>query len=156
MRIHVCQNRLTYEQADILQYYLQNEAAVTKVKVYERTADVSICYSGKRRELTEYIQKFRYKSAEIPTGVLQNSGRRLNAEYQEKLINKVVCYGARNLFLPLPVRAFYTGVVSMKYIAKGIQTLWRRKIEVPVLDATAIAVSVLRGDIGTAGSIICG
>ena len=154
MRIHMDQTHMTYEQADILQYYLQNKAAVKKVKVYERTADAIIYYSGKRRELIAYIQKFQYEKADVPTGILENSGRRLHAEYQEKLINKVVCYGARNLFLPAPVKALYTGFASIKYIAKGIQTLWQRKIEVPVLDATAIAVSVFRSDFNTAGSVM--
>ena len=100
------------------------------------------------------IQLFHYEEVELPTGLLESSGRALNNEYQEKLISKVIYHFGRKWLLPAPIRAIYTTVVSVKYIWKGIQTLAQGKIEVPVLDATAIGVSVLRGDFNTAGSIM--
>ena len=91
---------------------------------------------------------------EVPADVLATSGREVNAQYQEKLFNKVVFHYVRKWFLPYPLNACYTSVMSLKYIWKGIKCLWARKIEVPVLDATAIGVSVARGDFSTAGSVM--
>ena len=100
------------------------------------------------------VQTFHYENVELPTGLIESSGRELNREYQEKLISKVIYHFGRKWFLPAPIRNAYTAVVSVKYIWKGIQTLAKGKIEVPVLDATAIGVSMLRGDYGTAGSVM--
>ena len=113
-----------------------------------------ICYEGERAAVIRMIQLFHYEEVELPTGLLESSGRALNNEYQEKLISKVIYHFGRKWLLPAPIRAIYTTVVSVKYIWKGIQTLAQGKIEVPVLDATAIGVSMLRGDYGTAGSVM--
>ena len=154
LRIHLAQKRMSYEQADTLLYYLQNLDGVTSAKVYERTCDAVVCYQGSRAAVISGIQAFHYQDVEVPSQVLQSSGRALNAEYQEKLISKVLYHYGRKLFLPYPLNAIYTTAISVKYIWKGIDTLLHRKIEVPVLDATAIGVSVLRQDFGTAGSIM--
>ena len=141
-------------QAETLLYYLQNQNQVSFAKVYDRTSDAVICYQGKRSEIIRMVQTFHYENVELPTGLLESSGRELNKEYQEKLISKVIYHFGRKWFLPAPIRTAYTAVVSVKYIWKGIQTLAKGKIEVPVLDATAIGVSMLRGDYGTAGSVM--
>lgn len=154
MRIHLLQNRMTYEQADILLYFLTNMKTVSSAKVYERTQDAVIRYTGDREAIIEEIKRFSYEKTEVPAGLLENSGRALNAAYQEKLINKVLFGYARKWFLPYPVNALYTAAVSLKYIYKGLKVLWKGKIEVPVLDATAIGVSILRNDIDTAGSVM--
>lgn len=154
MRVHLDQKRMSYNQADILQYYLENSKGVRSAKVYDRTADAVICYTGVRSELIRALQQFRYEKAEVPANVLEHSGRELNETYKEKLINKVVLHYGRRWLLPYPVNACYTAFHSVKYICKGLKTLWNRKIEVPVLDGTAIGVSVLRGDFITAGSIM--
>lgn len=154
MRIHLLQNRMTYEQADILLYFLTNMKTVSSAKVYERTQDAVIRYTGDREAIIEEIKRFSYEKTEVPAGLLENSGRALNAAYQEKLINKVLFRYARKWFLPYPVNALYTTAVSLKYIYKGLKVLCKGKIEVPVLDATAIGVSILRNDIDTAGSVM--
>ena len=141
-------------QAETLLYYLQNQNQVSFAKVYDRTGDAVICYEGERAAVIRMIQLFHYEEVELPTGLLESSGRALNNEYQEKLISKVIYHFGRKWLLPAPIRAIYTTVVSVKYIWKGIQTLAKGKIEVPVLDATAIGVSMLRGDYGTAGSVM--
>ncbi len=141
-------------QAETLLYYLQNQNQVSFAKVYDRTGDAVICYEGERAAVIRMIQFFHYEEVELPTGLLESSGRALNNEYQEKLISKVIYHFGRKWLLPAPIRAIYTTVVSVKYIWKGIQTLAQGKIEVPVLDATAIGVSMLRGDYGTAGSVM--
>lgn len=154
MRIHLVQYRMSYAQADTLLYFLQNDAQVTKAKVYERTQDAVIFYTGSRRELISKLQHFRYEYVEVPDGVIENSNRQMNAEYQEKMVEKVILRYASKALLPYPVRACWTTLKSLRYISKGVKTLAAGKIEVPVLDATAIGVSVLRGDYDTAGSIM--
>lgn len=154
IRIHLDQKRMSYEQADTLAYYLENLNGVVTAKVYERTCDAVVCYQGSRAEIISGIRAFHYQDVEVPSQVLQSSGRALNSEYQEKLISKVICHYGRKLFLPYPLNAIYTTATSLKYIWKGIDTLLHCKIEVPVLDATAIGVSVFRQDFGTAGSIM--
>lgn len=154
MRIHVSQYRMSYEQADTLLYFLHSNKYVTFAKVYERTGDAVISYVGDRTDMIRTLQQFSYEKVDVPAGVVENSGRELNAKYQEKLIGKIVCRYAGRMFLPYPLRACVTTVKSVKYLWKGLQCLWRRKIEVPVLDATAIGVSIFRNDIETAGSVM--
>ena len=154
MRVRLFQKRMTYEQADILQYYLLCNESVKLAKVYDRTCDAVINYTGDREDVIRLLQEFHYQTVEVPADVLATSGREVNAQYQEKLFNKVVFHYARKWFLPYPLNACYTSVMSLKYIWKGIKCLWARKIEVPVLDATAIGVSVARGDFSTAGSVM--
>ena len=154
IRIHLAQKRMSSVQAETLLYYLQNQNQVSFAKVYDRTGDAVICYEGERAAVIRMIQLFHYEEVELPTGLLESSGRALNNEYQEKLISKVIYHFGRKWLLPAPIRAIYTTVVSVKYIWKGIQTLAQGKIEVPVLDATAIGVSMLRGDYGTAGYVM--
>lgn len=154
IRIHLAQKRMSSVQAETLLYYLQNQKQVSFAKVYDRTGDAVICYQGERSEIIRMVQTFHYEEVELPTELIESSGRELNNEYQEKLISKVIYHFGRKWFLPAPIRTAYTAVVSVKYIWKGIQTLAQGKIEVPVLDATAIGVSMLRGDYGTAGSVM--
>ncbi len=154
MRVHFSQNKMSYEQADILLYYLHSNKLVTFAKVYERTADATVKYIGNRADIIRMFQTFHYEDVEVPDGVLESSGREQNAEYQEKLVNKVVLRFASKMFIPYPLRACITTVKSFKYIYKGLETLFKGKIEVPVLDATAIGVSVIRGDYDTAGSVM--
>lgn len=154
MRVHLVQYRMNCAQADTLLYFLQNDEQVTKAKVYERTADAVISYKGSRGELIGKLQQFQYAEVDVPEGVIENSNRRMNAEYQEKMVDKFILRYAAKALLPYPVRTCWTTLKSLRYIGKGIKTLAARKIEVPVLDATAIGVSVLRGDCETASSIM--
>lgn len=154
MRIHILQSRMSFEQADTLQYYLDAKEQVINAKIQERTADVTVSYQGSRREILSVLEAFTYEKAQVPEVYLKNSGRQMNREYWDKLVNKTVIYFGNKIFLPYPVRAGITMFNSVKYIWKGLTTLARRKIEVPVLDATAIGVSILRGDISTAGSVM--
>lgn len=145
---------MTYEEADILLYYLHNLKYVTFAKVYERTQDAVINYMGGRDEIVDSLRKFQYQDVKIPKGLIENSGRELNAKYWEKLTNKVILRVGNKLLLPYSVQAVLAAVKSVRYIWKGLQTLAKGKIEVPVLDATAISVSILRGDVNTASSIM--
>lgn len=154
IRLHVVQKRMSFEEADTLQYYLSGLDGVTEVKVREQLQDVVIRYTGSRAALIEELKQFHYEKAQVPEEVLQNSGRALNAEYWEKLVNKLVLRAGNLMFLPAPVQAAITTVKSVKYIWHGVRTLAAGKLEVPVLDATAIGISMLRGDVKTAGSVM--
>lgn len=154
VRLHICQKRMTCRQADQLEYFLTKLNGVISVKVVERNQDVVICYSDNREEMLRAVQRFSYEKAEAPESYLQNSGREMNGEYWEKMVNHVVLHYGKKIFLPLPVRTFLTTLKSVKYIWKGVRTLAKCRIEVPVLDATAIGVSMLRGDFSTASSVM--
>ena len=154
VRLHICQKRMTCRQADQLEYFLTKLNGVISVKVVERNQDVVICYSDNREEMLRAMQRFSYEKAEAPESYLQNSGREMDGEYWEKMVNHVVLHYGKKIFLPLPVRTFLTTLKSVKYIWKGVRTLTKCRIEVPVLDATAIGVSMLRGDFSTASSVM--
>ena len=154
MRIHILQSRMSFEQADILQYYLDAKEQVMNAKIQERTADVTVSYQGSREEILSVLEAFTYERAQVPEVYLKNSGRQMNREYWDRLVNKTVIYFGNKIFLPYPIRAGITMITSVKYIWKGLTTLARRRIEVPVLDATAIGVSIFRGDISTASSVM--
>ena len=154
MRVHMEQYRMTYEQADTLLYVIHNHRNVTFVKVYDRTADAVIEYVGDREQIIELLRHFHFESANVPQTVIKTSGRELNNSYQEKLIGSVVWHYSKKLLLPLPIRIALTIGRSVKYIGIGLKCLLQRKIEVPVLDATAITVSLVTKDFSTASSIM--
>lgn len=154
IRVHMVQPKMTFEEADILLYYLVNLENVTKAKVYERTQDAAIYYEKDRREIIKALQKFGYDRVTVPEGLTEHSGRQMNAEYQEKLLMKVVIRFGGKLLIPAPVRAVWTGVRSLKYLQQGIASLKKGRLEVAALDATAIGVSILRRDMNTASSIM--
>ena len=156
LRVHMKQSRMTYEQADVLLYYLESMEEVVRAQVYSQTANAVICY-GKgtdRASVLHALQKFAYQNVEVPDDVLANSGRAMNEEYKEKLVTTALVHYGKRFLLPYPIRFALATIESCKYIWKGIKVLCQRKIEVPVLDATAISVSMLRGDIDTAGSVM--
>lgn len=154
MRVHMEQYRMTYELADTLLYVIHNHRNVTFVKVYDRTADAVIEYVGDREQIIELLRHFHYESANVPQTVIKTSGRELNNSYQEKLIGSVVWHYSKKLLLPWPIRIALTVGRSIKYIGIGLKCLLQRKIEVPVLDATAITVSLITKDFSTASSIM--
>ena len=154
IRILVPQKRMTFEQADTLQYFLMKLDGVTDAKVNENTCGAVICYHGNRDDILKELKRFSYEKVELPDGYIASSGRQLNAEYRDKLIGNIALHYARRFLLPAPVRACYVIWQSGHFLLKGIKCLWQRKIEVPVLDAAAITVSMLRGDFDTAGSVM--
>ena len=154
IRIHVMQGRMSVTQADTLLYYLKSLESVTQATVYERTADACVCFSGDRASVIKALRRFRYESVEVPEAVLSNSGRALNNEYKEKIASQIMWHYARKLLLPYPLRAAWTVWNSLHYLKAGLVSLAHKKLEVAVLDATAIGVSILRGDTNTAGSVM--
>jgi heavy metal translocating P-type ATPase len=154
MRIHMRGSQMTLREADLLLYYLGSLPEVVDAKVYHRTSDAVICYRGKREHIIQTMKKFHYHMEGIERFVPEQTGRELNQQYQDKLIGKVVMRAAIQIFLPEPIKFVITGIKAVKYIVKGLRHLWKRKIKVEVLDAVAIAVSILRKDFATAGSVM--
>ncbi len=154
MRVHMVRKELSFKEADILEYYLLQQSFVTAVKVYERTCDVAISYCGSREQVIASLKQFSYENISVPDHVWQNSGREASREYWDKLVCRVVFRMARKCLLPMSVRQVVILYKSAKYLWKGVTCLCKGKIEVSVLDATAIAVSIVRGDFKTAGSVM--
>lgn len=145
---------MTLRQADILEYYLLDVDNVTSVKVYDRTQDAIIHYRGDRSRVIRALSRFRFEAPEAIALVPDHTGRALNREYEDKLVMKVVRRCASKLFLPMPIRSVITVCKSFGYLYEGIRVLLKGKLEVPVLDATAITVSILRRDFATASSVM--
>ena len=154
IRVQACVRRMSIEEADTLQYYLDTQECVTSAKIQRNTLGIVICYTGEREQVLTLLRNFHYENVNVPQAVFQSSGRALNEEYWEKLVNNVILRAGSKMFLPYPIRAGIAFVKSWKYMWKGAKTLAKGKMEVPVLDATAIGVSVLRGDFDTAGSVM--
>lgn len=154
IRIHVAQKQMSYQEADALLYYLNTLEYITQAKVYRRTADACVCFTGKREPVIQALREFRYTSVKVPDEVFANSGRKINDAYQEKLIGKVLFHYAGKLLLPYPVRKAVILCKALHYLKEGWKSLAKKKLAVSVLDATAIGVSIMRGDIRTASSVM--
>lgn len=154
IRVHITQNKMTDKEADTLQYYLEKCDFVTEAKVYERTSDAVVCFVGDRKQVLVALQKFSYSKVSVPESILELSGRETNREYMDKLVMKVLLRFGSKVFVPYPVRKVITAVKSIEYIKNGLCSLAGRKMEVALLDGVAIGVSVARGDMDTAGSVM--
>lgn len=154
MRIHVMTNEMTDLQADKLEYDLAAQDMILTAKVYERTGDVVITYTGERQLLLSYLQTYYYRRKVEEDEALARSGRAMNRKYWDKLVNRVVLRMGSKLFVPAPIRTGLVLVKSLSYIKKALSCVGRRKIEVPLLDGIAITTSIVRGDYGTAGSVM--
>ena len=154
LRIHMAQSRMTMAQADILQYYLENCEAVEEVKVHDRTCDAIIIYAGDRAAVIDALRQFGYDRVEVPADLTETSGRVMNRQYEDKLFWKTAWYMTKKWIMPMPLRYCLTSVKDLRYIGKGLKCLANRKLEVPVLDATAITASILTNDFATAGSVM--
>ena len=154
IRVHFTSGKMSYKQADTIQYYFEQQDSITSCKVYDRTGDVVLCYMAGREEIVKMLQTFAYGMVQVPETYLENSTRQLNQYYKEKLINKVILHYGYKTFLPSCLKMGLVIYNAGRYIAKGLKVLAKGKIEVPVLDATAIGVSIIRNDTSTAGSIM--
>lgn len=154
MRVHVCNVRMTLHRADVLEAYLNHHDAIEKATVYERTGDVVLYYRGRRADAVQALSRYKFDQPELDALVTTADSRKLNQEYQERMCDLVAGHFFRKLFLPAPIRAAYTVWRSIAFVWKGVRCLLRRRLEVEVLDALSIGVSVLRGDFSTAGSVM--
>ena len=154
IRVRVAMKHMTAKEADLLEYALSSKEGITSVRVNERTADVVLCYQADRKQVLSYLRQCHINEIEAPESYLAHSGRELNNEYWDKLVTTVAWRYTKKLFIPAPIRTCITLVNAVPYIWKGIKTLAKGKLEVPVLDATAISISIARGDVSTASSVM--
>ena len=155
IRLHINnKKRMTIKEADVLSYYLNGIENVHQATVYERTCDIVVLYNDDRNEVLAALKNYNGQDEELIKQVPENTGRELNRMYQDKLVNMILFKAARSIFLPAPIIAAYTAVKSVKYIWKGIKCLFNKKLEVEVLDAVSIGVSIARLDFSTAGSVM--
>ncbi len=154
IRVHLCVNGMTLRQADVLEYYIRNIDGITDVKVYDRTADTVIFFRGSNKRIIEALAAFSFESAENEGLVPDHTSRVLNREFEDKLVMKVLLRFASKSFLPAPIRAGMAIIRSVRYISEGLKSLLNGKLSVSVLDATAVTVSLVRGDFSTASSVM--
>lgn len=154
IRVRVAMKHMTAKEADLLEYALSSKEGITSVRVNERTADVVLCYQADRKKVLSYLRQCHINEIEAPESYLAHSGREINNEYWDKLVTTVAWRCTKKLFIPAPIRTCITLVNAVPYIWKGIKTLAKGKLEVPVLDATAISISIARGDVSTASSVM--
>ena len=154
IRVHLCVNGMTLRQADVLEYYIRNIDGITDVKVYDRTADTVIFYCGSNKRIIEALAAFSFEAAESAGLVPDHTSRVLNREFEDKLVMKVLLRFASKSFLPAPIRAGMAIIRSVRYISEGLKSLLNGKLSVSVLDATAVTVSLVRGDFSTASSVM--
>ena len=154
IRIHVIQGRMTSREADTLYYYLMSQVSILQAKVRQQTQDVTISYQCGREKIIQLLRQFSYERIKAPESFLQNSGRELNESYRQKLMMHIIRWTGSRIFFPYPLRAAITVVKSVKYLKQGAKVLAAGKLEVPVLDATAIGMSVFRGDMNSASSVM--
>ena len=154
MRVHVCAVQMTLHRADVLEAYLNGQDNIQKATVYERTGDVVLTYRGSRKDAAALLAAYRFDNEELEVLVTSHDSRKINQEYQEKMVNLVAGRVFRKVFLPAPIAAAYTVWRSIAFVWKGIRCLLHRKLEVEVLDALSITASLLRGDYSTAGSVM--
>ena len=154
LRVHLYCGYMTLHQADVLEYYLRSISGVTEVKVYDRTQDAVVLYTGRRGDVIAALAAFSFPKAEAMELVPEHTSRALNREFEDKLVMTVMRRCISKLFLPFPITSALAVIRSVKYIKEGLKALWHGKLSVAVLDATAVTVSIARGDFSTAGSVM--
>ena len=154
LRVHFCVGKMTFREADTLQYYLQEVPEITEAKVYERTADAVVRFCCTKEKIIEVLRSFHYEDVDVPESFFDSSSREVNARYYEKIVNTVIFRYARMLFLPSVLQKAWVIIQAGKYIRRALRTIPHRRLEVPVLDAAAVTASILIGDYGTASSVM--
>ena len=154
LRIHVLQDRMSFEQADILLYYIKQQDGVDYARVSERTCDAVIKFSAPKEEIIKALGRFNYNKANVPKDFIKNSGRAIRVEYEEKLILKIAGRILKKLYLPAPISIALTLITAVKYIKKGLDSILKTKLTVEVLDSIAIGVSLIQRNFDTASSVM--
>jgi len=155
MRVRMAQKRMTIKEADMLQYYLEGFDFVRKVIVYERTCDVAIYYKDNKREsVIRRLKKFNYNDTALLENMPNTSGRQITREFQEKMVGMLLSFGVRKMFFPNILNSIYTVIKAAPLVWKGIKCLVKMRLEVDLLDALSVAISIVQGNYSTAGSLM--
>jgi len=154
LRVHMHCAGMSLHQADVLEYYLRGVDGVREVRVYDRTQDAVVLYGGQRQSVIAALAAFSFSEVEAMDLVPEHTARALNREFEDKLAVTVMRRCISKLFLPVPITSALAVIRSIRYIREGLKALWHGKLSVAVLDATAVTVSLVRGDFSTAGSVM--
>lgn len=154
IRVHLAMKRMTFREADILDYYLKSFSKIKEVRVYERTADAAIVYEGSREEIIGLLKDFSFEKVAVPERVLEGSGRELSAKYYDKIVTSIILHYGKRLIIPVSIRRIWESIKTIKYIVRGLKTLRNCRLQVELLDAIAITAAMLTGDYKTASSVM--
>lgn len=154
IRVHLAMKRMTFREADILDYYLKGFSKIKEVRVYERTADTAIVYEGNREEIIGLLNDFSFEKVTAPERILEGSGRELSAKYYDKIVTSIILHYGKRLIIPVSIRRIWESIKTVKYIIRGLKTLRNGRLQVELLDAIAITAAMLTGDYKTASSVM--
>ena len=154
LRVHFPMKYFTFREADTLEYYLKGFEEIREVKVYERTADAVIRFACARAKVIGILKDFSFEAVTVPERVFECSGRELSAAYYDKVVSTVLLHYGKRLILPFPVRRVLDTIKAVKYLWRGVKTIRNRRLQVELLDATAITSAILTGDYNTASSVM--
>ena len=154
LRVHFPMKYFTFREADTLEYYLKGFEEIREVKVYERTADAVLRFRCGRTKILEILKDFSFEKAVVPERVFECSGREMSAVYYDKVVSTVLLHYGKRLILPFPVRRVLDTIKAVKYLWRGLKTIRNRRLQVELLDATAITSAILTGDYNTASSVM--
>lgn len=154
IRVHLAMKRMTFREADILDYYLKGFSKIKEVRVYERTADTAIVYEGSREEIIGLLNDFSFEKVTVPERILEGSGRELSAKYYDKIVTSIILHYGKRLIIPVSIRRIWESIKTVKYIIRGLKTLRNGRLQVELLDAIAITAAMLTGDYKTASSVM--
>ena len=154
LRVHLFHNNMSLKEADIIEYYFRNIPQVKDVQVFDRTSDVVVLFRGDINEIINAFASFHMKDINNLSLVPTHTTRELNRKYENKLVNTVCIHYITKFFFPLPIKNFLTLINSFKYIKEGLKALFTNGLTVPVLDATAVSVSMLQSNYNTSSSVM--
>lgn len=154
LRVHLPMKRMTYREADTLDYYLNGFSEISEVKVYERTADTVITYNCDRKQIIEIIRSFSFDSVDVPENYFESSGRELSAQYTDKIASDIMLHYVKRAVLPVSIRRIWDGIKAVKYVIRGLKTIKNKRLQVELLDAVAISAAMFMGDYKTASNVM--
>ena len=154
LRVHLPMKRMTYKEADTLDYYLRSFGQITFIKVYERTADAVVCYNCDKETVIAILRDFSFENVNVPERVLETSGRELAAKYHDRIVTSIIVHYAKRLLIPFAIRRYWILLKTVRYVFRGLKTLKKGRLQVELLDAIAILAAVLTKDHKTASSVM--
>ncbi|MBQ9632433.1 MAG: heavy metal translocating P-type ATPase [Lachnospiraceae bacterium] len=154
LRVHLARKRLSYAEADILNYYLNGFEEIQEADVYERTADAVIRFSCARERAVEILKQFSFSKVEVPESVLESSGREQTAGYYERIVSNILIHLGTRLFLPAPLDRMRTCLRGLRFLWRGLKTIPSKRLAVELLDSIAIGASIANSDCRTASGVM--
>ena len=153
LRVHIMKSRMTLAQADMLEYYLRSKPYVKDVRVYDRTGDAVILFTDRARVIRA-LSKFSYEDERAAALVPEHTGRELEREFEDRLFFMLTKRLIFKRLIPSPLRLGISVIKASRYVREALRSLSKGRIEVSLLDAVAITISLIRGEHKTASSVM--